>query len=193
MRNPAPLSLDCEARWLLLRRGALSGLDPAQRPWLQDDSSLTRRVVAACGDPGFSVRLVSQRRARPLAGEARLLGMQRCRLALVREVELLCGGEPWVFARTLIPLSSLRGQARRLAFLGERPLGAVLFADPTTIRRRVEVAKIGPRHPLFAAAVRNLDHSPEVLWGRRTLFEYGRRPLLVNEIFLPEIRRSFKS
>lgn len=189
MKHPAFSSLDRESHWLLLSRGALSGLDPAQRPWLQDDSSLTRRVVGVCGASGFGVRLVSQRRARPLPGEARLLGMRRYRLALVREVELLCGGRPWVFARTLIPLTSLRGRARRLAFLGERPLGAVLFADPTTVRQRVEVAKIGSRQGLFAAAVRNLDHRPKVLWGRRTLFEFGGRPLLVNEIFLPDIPR----
>jgi len=127
---------------------------------------------------------------RPLAGEARLLRLPRRHLALLREVELRCNGTPWVFARTLIPLSSLRGRARRLAFLENRPLGAVLFADPTTTRRRVEVAKLGPRHPLFATAVRNLDHRPDALWGRRTLFNYGGRPLLVNEIFLPDIPRS---
>ena len=39
--------------------------------------------------------------------------------AIVREVELLCGETPWVFARTLIPATSLRGPARRLAMLGD--------------------------------------------------------------------------
>jgi len=159
---------------------------PSLRRWISDDSSLTQRVVARCaGD--FFVRVVRQQRALPLPGEARLLRIPRRRYALVREVELQCDGRPWVFARTLIPFSSLKGPARRLAFLGNRPLGAVLFADPTTTRERVEVAKLGRRHPLFAAAVRNLDHSPMALWGRRTLFHYAGRPLLVNEIFLPSI------
>jgi chorismate lyase len=35
--------------------------------------------------------------------------------ALIREVHLLCDDRPWVFARTIIPISTLRGRERRLA------------------------------------------------------------------------------
>lgn len=140
----------------------------------------------AC-DGHFSVRLLGQWRAHPLPSERRLLQIADRERVLVREVELQCDEDSWVFARTLIPPSSLCGRARRLGYLGNRPLGAVLFADPTTRRDRVEVGHLGHRHPLFARAVKNLDHEPEVLWGRRTLFHYAGRPLLVNEIFLPGI------
>lgn len=175
-----------ESSWRPLLRGTLAGAPAGLRHWLRDDSSLTRRVVAACnGD--FSVRLLGQRPARPLPSEGRLLGIARRQQVLVREVELCCDGATWVYARTLIPQTSLRGKARRLGLLGTRPLGAVLFADPTTRRDRVEVGSLGPTHPLFARAVKNLDHEPRVLWGRRTLFHYAGRPLLVNEIFLPGI------
>jgi chorismate--pyruvate lyase len=179
-------SLAIETRWRALRRGALAGVTPGTAAWIRDDSSLTRRVMAACNGV-FSVRVIRQLPGLPLPSERRLLRMARGERALVREVELLCGDVPWVFARTLIPFGSLRGRARRLAHLGNRPLGAVLFADPTTERRCVEVARLGARHPLFARAVRNLDHRPLDLWGRRTLFLYADRPLLVNEIFLPGI------
>ena len=37
--------------------------------------------------------------------------------------------------------------------------------------------------PLTAA----LADKPDELWARRTLFFYAERPLLVNEVFLPEI------
>jgi len=161
-------------------------LSAGDAAWIRDDRSLTKRVIAAC-DGRFAVRVLRQQRARPLPSERRLLGLAGAGRALVREVELLCDGVPWVFARTLIPFSSLRGRARRLAHLGDRPLGAVLFADPTTERRCVEVARLGMRHSLFASAVRNLDHRPGTLWGRRTLFVYADSPLLVNEIFLPAI------
>lgn len=106
---------------------------------------------------------------------------------MIREVELYCGDEPWVFARTLIPASSLTGGARRLARLGDRPLGAVLFADPTTQRRLVQMAKLLPRHPLFGAATDHLSERPTELWGRRTIFRYAGKPILVNEIFLPAV------
>jgi chorismate--pyruvate lyase len=108
-------------------------------------------------------------------------------LALIRQVYLYCDAIPCVFARTVIPRATLSGAERHLAVLGNRPLGAVLFADPTTRRDRVEVGSLGPKHPLFARAVKNLDHRPRMLWGRRTLFHYAGRPLLVNEIFLPGI------
>jgi chorismate--pyruvate lyase len=113
--------------------------------------------------------------------------MARGRHAMIREVELHCGARPWVFARTVIPAGSLRGGARRLAFLGEKPLGAVLFADPTTRRGRIELAKLTPGQPLFEAAIANLEMRPKQLWGRRTLFYYANQPLLVNEIFLPDL------
>ncbi|MBA1333384.1 chorismate--pyruvate lyase, partial [Candidatus Endoriftia persephone str. Guaymas] len=108
-------------------------------------------------------------------------------VALVREVELLCDEVPWVFARTLIPASTLRGAARRLTLLGDKPLGAVLFSDSRIKRGRTQVARLQPRHRLFSAASVDLQPVPDELWGRRTLFHVSGRPLLVNEIFLPRI------
>ena len=94
--------------------------------WLLDRGSLTSRLVKA-SEGAFRVRVVHQGWGRPLYSESQLLNTRRAETALVREVELLGHDTPWVFARTLIPASSLRGSARRLANLGEKPLGAVLF------------------------------------------------------------------
>jgi chorismate--pyruvate lyase len=143
-------------------------------------------VVAAC--PGqFRVRVLGQGWGRPLAGECRALGLKRNGVALIREVELQCDEEAWVFARTVIPAASLKGGARRLTLLGDKPLGAVLFADPTTRRGRMEVARLDRRHALFQGACGHRQAPPAELWGRRTLFCYRGKPLLVNEIFLPDI------
>jgi len=154
--------------------------------WLLDRGSLTSRLVKA-SEGAFQVRVVHQGWGRPLYSESQLLRTRRAEAALVREVELLGHGTPWVFARTLIPASSLRGGARRLANLGEKPLGAVLFSDPSMRRGPIQVARLQPRHPLFAAATSHLEEKPAELWGRRTLFYLAGKPLLVNEIFLPEI------
>lgn len=107
---------------------------------------------------------------------------------MVREVELLCHEVPLVFARTVIPAASLRGPAKRLTLLGERPLGEVLFADPRMRRGQMEVARLQPRHPLFGVATADLQQRPDEIWGRRTLFHLGDASLLVNEVFLPAIR-----
>jgi chorismate--pyruvate lyase len=108
-------------------------------------------------------------------------------LALVREVELCCGEQPWVFARSLIPLQSLQGAGRRLQFLGDRPLGSLLFSDPKATRGPMEFARLLPGHCLYEKALANRAQRPAQLWGRRTLFFFAGKPLLVNEVFLDGI------
>ncbi len=154
--------------------------------WLRDTGSLTARLKGIC-DAGFSVRLLSQGWRKPLYSEGRMLKMRQGEVAIVREVELMCDDAAWVFARTIIPASSLRGPARRLSMLGTKPLGEVLFSDPRMQRGPVEVARLQPRHSLFAVASSSLNAKPDRLWGRRTLFYLAGVPLLVNEIFLPNI------
>ncbi len=133
------------------------------------------------------MRLRRQVWATPLYSEGVLLGMRRGGAAIVREVELLCDEIPWVFARTVIPVASLQGPAKRLTMLGTRPLGEVLFADPRTKRLVMEMARLQPRHKLFHSATTSLDTMPDALWGRRTLFHLEGSPLLVNELFLPTV------
>lgn len=175
-----------EPNWIELSQRRPAGVAQATFAWLKDRGSLTRAVIAACNGR-FRVEVVGQGWGRPLPGEAHLLGSAGGAIALVREVRLHCDDRAWVYARTLIPATSLNGRARRLAYLGNRPLGAVLFADPATRRRRIQIARLHPRHALFAPAVAHLDSQPDELWGRRTLFEYAGKPILVNEFFLPDI------
>lgn len=175
-----------EAHWLAACQAPLLGAPRRFHHWLRDAGSLTRRLIGAC--PGrFQVRVLRQQWARPLPSEAALLGMRRGEQALLREVQLQCDGQAWVFARTLIPVGSLRGRARQLGHLGSRPLGAVLFADPTSRRGSLQQARLRPHHALFNTAIAGLVQTPAELWGRRTRFIYAGQPLLVNEIFLPAI------
>jgi len=175
-----------EPRWLAVSTLLSAAVPPAARAWLADSGSLTRRLETACG-VGFHVRLLHQGWGRPQPGEGRLLGMRRAETSMLREVGLCCGNLPWVFARTVIPARSLRGPLRSLSTLGERPLGAVLFADPGMRRGPTEVARLLPGQALFETAVSLLHDRPEVLWGRRCLFFLSGKPLLVNEIFLPGV------
>lgn len=149
-----------------------SRLIPAPlRDWLLDESSLTRRLQHLCPDR-FGVELVSQRRERPTADEARLLGIPVHSRPLVRRVYLLCGESRWVAARTVIPESTLKGPNAPLARLGTMPLGTFLFRQPG-VRR-------GPLQVTFGGH----DWAPGS-WGRRSIFYLRDRPLLVSEFFLP--------
>jgi len=154
--------------------------------WLLDPASLTRRIRSACHG-SFRVEVLFQGWARPQHNEARELGMRAGSAGFVREVHLLCDGAPWVFARTVIPRTTLTGPRRCLTRLKSRPLGAVLFADPSMQRGPVEIARLSPCDKLYPAAIRHLSQRPETIWGRRSLFTLGGKPLLVSEIFLPGI------
>ena len=154
--------------------------------WLFDRGSLTRRLQTAC-PTGFRVELVAQGWQRPMLNEAMRLGVSPDRLALVRQVYLFCHARPVVYARTVIPVSTLSGAERHLACLGNRPLGAVLFAAPNMSRDEVEVACIRPGQRIFTRATRVLDAEPVSIWGRRSVFYLSAKPLLVSEVFLPGI------
>jgi chorismate--pyruvate lyase len=182
MKDSLPVAAGWRDACAVLRRR----LPVVMQDWLFDPCSLTLRLQQAC--PGsFSVRVLSQRRQRPLRDERRLLGMPEHELALVRQVQLLCAGQPWVFARTVVPLRSLAGRGRRLACLGNRPLGAMLFADKSVRRGRLQIARLMAGDRLFDSATRGLANRPADIWGRRSLFHYAGHPLLVNEIFLPDV------
>jgi chorismate--pyruvate lyase len=170
-------------RWRAGKQLSRTAPDAVLRDWLLDSGSLTRRVQRACAGC-FRVRVEQQGWGKPRLDEYRALGLRFGRIALIREVHLLCEERPWVFARTVIPVSTLRGRQRRLAHLGSRPLGAVLFADPRMQRGPVEVACIPPASPLFAAAAQGVKRRPAQIWGRRSVFRLGGKPLLVSEFFL---------
>lgn len=176
-----------EPEWGDWRSQRLREMPTGMSKWLLDSGSLTRRVIQVCGKACFRVRLLHQGWGMSLDSERRLLRSRRGVIMLIREVELLCNDVPWVFARTLIPATSLQRSVRRLTHLGERPLGAVLFSDPKVHRGVTQFARLQPGQPLFQAACSHLEEPPPALWARRTLFTLSTRPLLVNEIFLPGI------
>lgn len=188
-RKPGPAL--CEPAWSPLAARRVPGCPAHFHAWLGDRGSLTRALIASCRGR-FKVELIAQRRGDALPSEQALLDQGPPQATLVREVRLHCARHAWVFARTLIPFSSLRGPVNALTRLGQRPLGEVLFSDPTTRRIRVEVARITPRHRLFVRATAHLARKPAEIWGRRTLFAYRGQRILVNEVFLPgiaELRR----
>jgi chorismate lyase len=172
-----------EPAWKHWRRFDSMQLPPATRHWLLDEGSLTARLQAACGDR-LRVRVLRQAWQRPRASERRALGLGAHEIALVREVLLECAGEPWVFARSIMPAATLHGRLRHLRRFGERSLGALLFSSRGLRRDPFEVALVDAAHAVLPAA--QAQAGP--VWGRRSVFRVHGRPLLVAEFFLPACR-----
>lgn len=155
------------------------------RAWLTDSGSLTSRIQARC--PAFSVKVTFQGRRRVNRDEQFLVSQGRC--GLVREVFLRCARTPVVFAHSIIDPRDLRGAWQRLTRLGARPLGAALFADPRIKRYPLHQRKVTRGHELYRRACPGLKQPPPYLWARRSLFTLHGSPILVTEVFLPEILR----
>ena len=159
------------------------------RSWLGDRASLTERLRAS---GAFAVVVLNQRLGTPSRDEVDELGLRPGQPAWIREVALHCDGQPVVFAHSVLPRRPLGPMNRWLARLGNRSLGALLFAHPRFARGNMQVRRLDIRHPLFQAAVRALrlpSSYTGVLWARRSLFTFNARSLLVTEIFSPAVVR----
>ena len=156
---------------------------PPLRPWLLLEGSLTKHLIAASrGD--FRVERVLQQWQRPTLSEAQLLGLEPDQFALIREVILWGRGEPWIYARSIIPQQSLRGDLRRLRKLRNASLGALLFRYPQLQRTPFQLARID------AAALPPQLRAQATLWARRSRFSIDSRALIVGEIFLDNFQRA---
>jgi len=161
-----------------------TGCTPALRPWLHDHGSLTQRIQQRCDR--FSVSPVRSGLARIAYDEASLLGIAPHRLAYSREVFLYANGKPVVFAHSTTACEHLRGAWQAMNGLGNRSLGSLLFTHPLVIRQPLHFKALHAHHPLYRSATQ-MGISPDTLWARRSLFTLQGAPLLVTEVFLPEI------
>lgn len=153
------------------------------RPWLDEPGSLTRRLRALAGD-AFDVVVLDERWARAWPEERHRLGSHAMRWHWVREVLLCREKTPLVYARSVIPGSSLTGPLRRLRQLGKQPLGALLFGRYPVARGPIDIARV---HPQSRLGLRALPQQNVACWARRSVFHIARRPLLVTEVFLPPL------
>ncbi len=160
------------------------GCPSALHPWLHDHGSLTQRIQQRCDT--FAAHPVRSGLARIAYDEASLLGIAPHQLAYSREVFLLADGKPVVFAHSTTACEHLRGAWKAMNGLGNRSLGSLLFTHPLVIRQPLHFKALRVHHPLYRSATQ-MEISPDTLWARRSLFTLQGAPLLVTEVFLPEI------
>lgn len=156
--------------------------------WLIEADSLTAQLQNRYTD--FFVRAVRVVSQHPSHEEAKLLNVPTREHAQIREVLLFGKAKPVVFAHSVLPQKSLRGAWRSLGKLGNKPLGAVLFANPNVKRSPFSYKKLYAHHPLYRAAVQHLSEQPRFLWARRSIFSLSCANIMVVEIFLPELMQS---
>ena len=149
---------------------------PQLTPWLDAKGSLTAMLETKAGQPlrvqrlyeGYRLLSLAQKKQLGLQGSA----LNRPMLAWVREVYLYGDDQqPWVWAQSIFPLSSLQGQARRLQQLKGTPIGYVLFKRSVTLpnQRSIQYTNKG--------------------WQRQTRYNWYGRKLLISETFLSKFNQ----
>ena len=150
-------------------------------PWLAEPGLLTARVRAACGD-AMSLRMLRLERTRLALPLRDRLGVEDAD-CLLREVEISCGANRWIFAQSVFPVSTV-GRFPWLGELGDNGLGESLARVEEVRREPLEYAELAPTHELARAALVGIESSRAV-WARRAIYRLGGWPILVQEVFLP--------
>ncbi len=180
--NPSPMPETIDWQAVL---GGMPG--PVPKPlnnWLFDDGSLTRKLIALSKDQ-FEVQVLQQDVSTPMASEAKALKITPNTPVMIREVVLKGRGRPWIFARSILPMTTMTGRLAGLRNLSNQPLGELLFQDPSMTREPLETAYL-PARVLSVPAP--LAAGDDRLWARRSVFFLDQKPLLVTEVFLSEFK-----
>lgn len=148
-----------------------SNLPSVVTDYLTSTGSLTARLEKLANKP-IGVKVLSDRIVALSHAQKIRLGLPKNRPALARCRQVLLYGDDeqaWVQAVSLLPLSSLTGDLKRLKQLGDTPIGYVLFKKNRTL-------------PHTRHYYQNHDGI-----GRSTLYRHCGRPILIDEVFLPAL------
>jgi chorismate--pyruvate lyase len=157
-------------------------IPPRLLPWLAEPALLTARMRAACG-AAMRLKLLRLEPAPLDPALARRLGTtdHGC---LHREIELSCAEQRWIFARSVFPDSTVR-EHPWLKELGANGLGETLARRSGVEREAPEYRQL-PRDDELAQAAAGKAGLAR-LWARRKLYRLAGRPILVQEVFLPNL------
>jgi chorismate--pyruvate lyase len=155
---------------------------------LTEQGSLTDLMERLMGQQP-ELECLMQGRGYVTQSESKALGIKPRHLGHVREITMGTNNEHWLFARTVIPMSTLKGRAKRLARMNGTPLGKVLFGQIKATRVEMSLGIVFAEDLILSE---NMDLSgfniPDdfPLWQRRSIFELVSGPLLISETFLPD-------
>ena len=134
--------------------------------WLNESGSITSRIKSFSN---FKLKLL-----RDGPGEVDIIDddliISNYKENNIREVILLSDEEPLIYAKSIIPLETIRLGLGILGNLKENPLGDILFSNP----------EIKKKYMLFA----KFESNKRIFYGRKGIYTVKGYPFSVCEIFL---------
>jgi chorismate--pyruvate lyase len=169
------------------KKNLSSAMVPADlSAWMGHKGSFMQRLKKF-GVNTAVIKVLKQSWHYPTSDESALLNIKPRQLVLVREVLISSPDNKWMFARTVLPRTTLTGAERQLAFLKDRSLGSVLFKDPHLRRSEFELACLRQGSAWYEKIIKLLALDASELWARRSVFHINSKPLLLTEIFFPDV------
>ena len=180
-----PLTAQNMTSWIDAETLAHADVPTTIRAWLTYPGLLTARMRDFFGK-AYALNIVRELQTTECS-EA--LARMACPngAALLREVEMMTGPRRVLFAQTCIPIMTLQSQPW-LGQLGTSSLGETLARVAAVHRGPLEFKHLTGDDALLAAAAAETT-SRSSLWARRSIFAIEGAPLLVTEVFLPELDR----
>ncbi|MGE3919653.1 MAG: chorismate lyase [Gammaproteobacteria bacterium] len=155
--------------------------------WLTHAESMTKMIRTH--SKNHEIHLSKRAWEFPFLSEKTRLNLAPRVLANIREVQIHCNGYHVMFARTVIPRATFIREEFKFKHLNNRPLGELLFSEPSIERSTFEIAKIYRGNYFYTKS--GALNEP-FLWGRRSIFYIKNKPLLLTEIFTPCFFEVFK-
>ena len=134
--------------------------------WLNEPGSITSRIKSFSD---FKLKLLRDGPGETDAAEDDLI-ISNYEENNIREVVLYSDEEPLIYAKSIIPLETIRLGLSVLGNLKENPLGDILFSDP----------EIKKKYMLFA----KFESNKKIFYGRKGIYTVKGYPFSVCEIFL---------
>lgn len=180
MKNTTP---SCFIRWH--PPITLSDKSSTLVSWLQEPGSLTLRLRTLTTH--FHVEVLHESWQVCSEDEIQCLGLSKPQSVWVRETLLCDEQKNLVFARSVFPEATLQGKGEVLKTLGNRSLGDFLFTDPNWSRSSFAFNCLQPSDFYCTHLENTLSLSKQILYARRSKFYFFAQPLIITEIFLPQL------
>ena len=107
----------------------------------------------------------------------------------LRRVIINCGGEPLVYAETLMPAKTIYHHPW-LIDLGDKPLGAAMRECGSVSRSEYQYNLLATSDRIYQRAIAHADLDSDVcmdLWARRYSLSLGSCDVQITEVFLPAV------
>lgn len=144
------------------------GMSDSNALMLRYEGSLTQFLCERTGQHAEVTRLSETWQHNP--GLAKQFHLRQRQLFWNRNILMGDGIQPWIYAETWVPSSSIKGEWRQIPLLGNRPLGHWLFEHRSIHRSSFKFALI-----------------PSLGWVRQSQFQQKSSKLALYELFSPDL------